>query len=214
MIEMLVVVCIMAILAGLLMTVLPKAIASSRNTKCASNLRQLGMAVKLYSVDNDDQLPYQKDANGLMWIDQIAPYVGVKEGTVGAKPPSPYRCPACSYIGSWGNMSNYGKNYHINAYLTDTDASRNGYRFSKLSGDYILLADAICAANSPQGPASRDIGNVNNPPKADATTKYWIQARHTGRANILFCDFHVESLTTDQIGDVVSNTPPWTPGQR
>jgi len=56
-IELLVVVAIIAILASLLLPALASARARVKRTTCASNLKQLGMAMMLYVDDNDEQLP-------------------------------------------------------------------------------------------------------------------------------------------------------------
>ncbi len=56
-IEVLVVVSIIAVLAGLLLTSLSSITKSGDDTKCVSNLRQVAMAVNAYASDNDDTLP-------------------------------------------------------------------------------------------------------------------------------------------------------------
>src|SRR5438093_363400 len=56
-IELLVVIAIIAILAALLLPALSQARESARAAACASNLRQLSVAVHLYAGDFEERLP-------------------------------------------------------------------------------------------------------------------------------------------------------------
>ncbi len=107
-IELLVVIAIIAILAAILFPVFQKVRENARAISCASNLKQIGMALTQYSQDNDEAMVNHYiggwkggaryspagDASGqhYQWMDAIQPFV---------KAPQVFTCPDQSGSGDF-----------------------------------------------------------------------------------------------------------------
>src|SRR5438552_9788795 len=78
-IELLVVIAIIALLAGLLLPSLAVARQKARAAHCASNLRQLGIALRLY-LNDEEAYPLASSADGLgAWQRALRTQTGTRE---------------------------------------------------------------------------------------------------------------------------------------
>jgi prepilin-type N-terminal cleavage/methylation domain-containing protein/prepilin-type processing-associated H-X9-DG protein len=110
-IELLVVIAIIAILAAILFPVFARAREKARQTTCLSNLKNMGLAVQMYTQDYDEVVPLGYDEYAFkvfgdqrgFWLGKLEPYV--KNWEV-------FNCPSSSLFRTpkdW-NLYEYGCN--------------------------------------------------------------------------------------------------------
>jgi prepilin-type N-terminal cleavage/methylation domain-containing protein/prepilin-type processing-associated H-X9-DG protein len=135
-IELLIVIAIIAILAGLLLTALGRSKAKANNAACVNNLRQLGIATRLYSDDNQERLPSAEilptqpidPQDPLPRIcDLLASYVGRPAGS-NTDSATVFKCP----LDKKGRFAAEGSSYEWNFDL-------NGHRIDETRTDSAFL---------------------------------------------------------------------------
>jgi prepilin-type N-terminal cleavage/methylation domain-containing protein/prepilin-type processing-associated H-X9-DG protein len=209
-IELLVVVVIAGVLAAMLVPAVLGSLRLAEETACASNLRQLGFAVRMYLNDNNGLFfPIRETMpGGVSWYfgfeasdsrsqgegqrvldrtrGKLYPYLKSSEGVE--------ICPAFRYDGPY-KAKYQGKwwTYGVNAELAGLPTCRS---LSEIRGSdagrTVLFADAAWI-NTFQAPASPQNPLVEEWFYIQPGVRY-VHFRHGGRANVLFADWHVEAL--------------------
>ena len=135
-VELLVVIAIIAILAGLLLPALSRSKTKAYNAACLNNLRQLGIAIRVYSDDNQQRLPSAEilptqpidPQNPLPRIcDVLASYVG-RTARPNTNSTTVFKCP----VDRKGRFTAEGSSYEWNADL-------NGHRIDETRTDSAFL---------------------------------------------------------------------------
>lgn len=212
-IELLVVIAIIAILAAIIFPVFARAKKAAKQTNCISNLKQIGAGIGIYMSDYDDLFPFAVDP-----IDKTQPQIWAPFPEFQAKiPDMPYlhealqpyiksvdlfHCPAdigskvlddrpqIPFETSPSVFSTYQTSYFFRTEIAFRSFSQSGF---KLPADVNVLFDA---SGHWHGDGGVMTGEVTQQQFLNKIPKY--------RYNTLFGDFHVKSLTFDQLSQAWS----------
>ena len=178
-VEMLVVVAIIAIMAAILYPVYAGARRKVRQTVCATNLRQLGMAISMYSQDHDGLPPIggynyiEPNTSRLVrvyWEDDLLSAAYVKTLTI-------FQCPNDS-------LRDYRAAYGVNRYVMGWGISPL-YDSAPYPSHTVMVTEKVGTDWIAWPPTDEIINGQKNP------YYYPLDPRHENQINILFVDGHI-----------------------
>ncbi|MFA6285937.1 MAG: prepilin-type N-terminal cleavage/methylation domain-containing protein [Opitutaceae bacterium] len=190
-IEVMTVMLIVGVLIGILFPVLGLARAKARQAKCGANLHSISNAFDQFAADNHGYYPGvtyntghldgRVNPNGGHWWIELKPYVGTNIKVEGGIEGSPFAICPDGLTGMNGKLNYYFQTPRV----TIGQPAR-----------IVLLGDSKSHVLSVW---------IGDPTGASSTTSE--PQRHRGRANYLFVDGHVESLTVEDASKACGRDP-------
>ena len=206
-VELLVVISIIGLLAGLAVPAINGALKKAKSGACMANLRQIGLGLITYATENSAGTFPQSTGQDALWAIELGKYVNTS--TKSKK--SIFVCPGCEKPVQEGTDTTVAITYGIHSALADPTknvAINNVIRPS----DVILVGD-VCQdpGNKGWSPNRIEKPNFDNPSSgrggaanlespiatsvdSDNGNSPWLRYRHQGRVNVVMVDGHAESI--------------------
>jgi prepilin-type N-terminal cleavage/methylation domain-containing protein/prepilin-type processing-associated H-X9-DG protein len=211
-IELLVVIAIIAILAALLAVSLAGAKGKAQRIQCVNNVRQLGIALRGHvAANNSYPLVIQPS-----WVQDLQTELSVAKTHINSREylsQGVWKCPAAQRpadIPPNEGFTSYGYNWNGMSSQNDTNSlglgghhvwTKSQYPAPAVSESEVLhptemmaIGDGLCGANGIIDDGKLALWRTSGFKDQYGSTKR-AQARHQGKAVVVFCDGHVGSPT-------------------
>jgi len=211
-VELLVVISIIGLLAGLAVPAINSGLKSAKAGACLSNLHQIGVATLAYTADNSFRLPDAGSGTSDMWAAKIATFMGGDT----KKKNNVFVCPGALKSVSEATGGNIAITYGMHGGLMPKGGSASNITCVLRQSEVILCAD-MC-----QNPANKGWSpfSIENPPiissqsagksatmetaiststDSDSGNNAWMRYRHSGKVNVVMCDGHAEAIQKGKV---------------
>jgi prepilin-type processing-associated H-X9-DG protein len=208
-VELLVVISIIGLLAGLAVPAISNGLKSSKAGACLSNLHQIGVATMAYAAENSFKLPDSGSNNVAAWPTTLAALVSTD--TKSKK--SIFVCPGSEKPVQQGSGNDVAITYGVHGGLMPKNGTAINLSSVVRPTEVILAADMCqdpgkkgwspyCIEN-PSIITSQSSGrsgsiNLTTPiamsTDADTGDNPWMRYRHSGKVNVVMCDGHAEAI--------------------
>jgi prepilin-type N-terminal cleavage/methylation domain-containing protein len=136
-IELLVVIAIIAILASLLLPSLARAKGKGQSIKCISNLKQIGLAIRMYADEHEDKFPIAEQNLLTPSFPNLSfpsnpPMINIVLSNYVSGVMKVFECPNDNF----SYFQTQGTSYEYDAALSDTSADRQQVQNRRVMNDF------------------------------------------------------------------------------
>ena len=207
-VELLVVISIIGLLAGLAVPAISGGLKSAKAGACLSNLHQIGIATMAYAADNSFKLP-DAGASSPEWATTLASFIST--GTKSKK--SIFVCPGCDKPVEDGSATTVAVTYGMHSGLMPKGGTASNITSVTRATEVILAGDvcqnpgnkgwspycieqpAIISSQSGGRGGSTDLNSpISYGTDADSGNSPWLRYRHGGKVNVVMVDGHAEAI--------------------
>ena len=190
---------IIAVLSTLVFSAVSTSMQKAKTVQCISKMRQIGVALLLYTNENNGTLPPSSHSCGFSaqtkWTDASARYLGIQSPVVSADFERFYRCPLDPH------KSNNYWSYALNAFF-ELNPDNDDYQGSPQTWHRL-----VCIEHPARTVLLAEIKGANNADhfmpetwgSMTSATNTLAYNRHIGLSNYLFLDGHIETLTVQSV---------------
>lgn len=183
-IELMVVIALIGIIAGLLLPVLAKAKGKAQRIKCVSNLRQVGLSFTVFAGEHRSQFPMRvprRDGGSAEYVRLGQTWRHFQVMSNQLVVPDIIICPSdrLKFSTNWAQLSNSNVSYFVSV-----DA-RPGQSLHILAGDRNLTNRTVSTYGASVVTTNSEIG--------------WTPELHVFSGNLLFADGHVDRVDEEKL---------------